>query len=323
MSLIKELKIGSFFAGIGGIDLGFEQAELGHTVYMNEFDKNACKTLSANFPDVELDPRDICTVEPEDIPDMDIILGGFPCQAFSIAGYRKGFDDERGTMFFELLRLIKAKQPQVILLENVKNLQNHDKGKTFKIIKEALETEGYHIKYKVLNASEYGNVAQNRERIYIVGFKNKEYCDKFNFPEPIELSNTVKDIIDFDDPKEEKYQYWDGKYKGEIYTKLVEAMDDPFAIYQWRRIYARKNMSGVVPTLTANMGSGGHNVPIVKISDGTIRKMTPRECLNAQGFPQNFVIPPIADGQLYKQAGNSVCIPVIKRIAEEIKKAML
>lgn len=252
-----------------------------------------------------------------------IYLGGFPCQAFSIAGYRKGFEDEkgRGTLFFEILRIIKAKKPKAILLENVKNLVSHDNGNTFRVILEALKDAGYHVRYAVLNAMEYGNIPQNRERIYIVGFRTKKVFEKFTFPEPIPLKKTIHDVIDFINPIDEKYFYIKGKYKGDIYDKLVAAMDDSNAVYQWRRKYVRKNMSGVVPTLTANQGEGGHNVCLVKTKQG-IRKMTPKECFNTQGFPESFVLPDIADGRLYKQAGNSVCVSVVQRIAEQMLVAM-
>ena len=280
------------------------------------------KQNEANFP-IKVDQRDICDVKASEVPNIDIILGGFPCQAFSIAGYRKGFEDEkgRGTLFFEILRIIKAKKPKAILLENVKNLVSHDNGNTFRVILEALKDVGYHVKYAVLNAMEYGNIPQNRERIYIVGFRTKKVFEKFTFPEPIPLKKTIHDVIDFINPVDEKYLYTKGKYKGDIYDKLVAAMDDSNAVYQWRRKYVRKNMSGVVPTLTANQGEGGHNVCLVKTKQG-IRKMTPKECFNTQGFPESFVLPDIADGRLYKQAGNSVCVSVVQRIAEQMLVAM-
>lgn len=194
-------------------------------------------------------------------------------------------------------------------------------GNTFRVILEALKDAGYHVRYAVLNAMEYGNIPQNRERIYIVGFRTKKVFEKFTFPEPIPLKKTIHDVIDFINPVDEKYLYTKGKYKGDIYEKLVAAMDDSNAVYQWRRKYVRKNMSGVVPTLTANQGEGGHNVCLVKTKQG-IRKMTPKECFNTQGFPESFVLPDIADGRLYKQAGNSVCVSVVQRIAEQMLVAM-
>ncbi|MBQ6486161.1 DNA cytosine methyltransferase [Candidatus Saccharibacteria bacterium] len=320
---MKKLKCASFFAGVGGIDKGFEKTGAFETIYANEFDPYPAETMELNFP-IKVDIRDINDVKADEIPDFDVMLAGFPCQAFSIAGLRKGFDDEkgRGVLFFELLRIIKVKKPSIVFLENVKNLVSHDGGNTFRVILSELEKEGYHVKYAVLNAMEYGNVPQNRERIYIVGFKDVEQYKNFEFPHPVELTAKLDDIIDFDTKMDDKYYYTEGKYKGDIYEKLVEAMDDDRSVYQWRRRYVRKNKSGVVPTLTANQGEGGHNVCLIKAKDG-IRKMTPHECFNTQGFDKDFKLPPKqAESRLYKQAGNSVCVSVINRIAENIAEAI-
>lgn len=316
------LKCASFFAGVGGIDIGFENAKLFDVVYANELDPYPVKTYELNS-NIKVDCRDIHDVKSEEIPDFDVMLAGFPCQAFSVAGYRKGFDDEkgRGTLFFELVRIFKDKKPQIVFLENVKNLVGHDNGNTFAVILEELQKENYHVKFAVLNAMEYGNIPQNRERIYIVAFKDVELYKSFEFPLPVPLKKKLSDIIDFQNIVDEKYYYTDGKYKGDIYEQLVDAMDDENAIYQWRRKYVRKNKSGVVPTLTANQGEGGHNVCLIKTKHG-IRKMTPHECFNTQGFPKNFKLPQdMSDARLYKQAGNSVCVSVIQRIAEKIAEA--
>lgn len=319
------LTCASFFAGVGGIDMGFESAGF-KTVYANEFDPYPVKTFEENF-DIKVDNRDIFDVKSEEIPDFDVLLAGFPCQPFSVAGYRQGFDDEkgRGELFFELTRILEDKRPRVAFFENVKNLVGHDNGNTFRVICEQLDILGYKYTYQVLNAMHYGNVAQNRERIYIVAFRDTEDYERFSWPLSEPLTHTVKDIIDFDNKVDEKYYYTEGKYKGNIYDELVKAMqnDDPQnpAIYQWRRKYVRKNQSGVVPTLTANQGEGGHNVCLIKTKYG-IRKMTPRECFNTQGFPKEFKLPDdMSDGRLYKQAGNSVCVSVIARIAEKVAEA--
>lgn len=316
-----KLKCASFFAGVGGIDMGFEQTNFFKTVYANEFDEYPVKTYEQNF-NVKVDCRDINLVKADEIPDFDVMLAGFPCQAFSVAGLRKGFDDEkgRGTLFFELIRIIKEKKPSIVFLENVKNLVGHDNGNTFAVILEELEKQGYKVKYAVLNAMEYGNIPQNRERIYIVGFQDEEVYQRFVFPMPAKLTTKLSDIIDFEKQMDEKYYYREGKYKGDMYEQLVAAMDDETAVYQWRRKYVRKNKSGVVPTLTANQGEGGHNVCLIKTKYG-IRKMTPHECFNTQGFPKEFKLPVMSDARLYKQAGNSVCVSVIHRIAKEIVKA--
>ena len=320
---MAKLKIASFFAGVGGIDVGFEKTGAFETVYANEIDPYPVKTFEKNF-DLKVDNRDIHDVQPDEIPDVDVIVGGFPCQAFSIAGYRQGFNDAkgRGTLFFEMIRIIHEKKPRIVFLENVKNLVSHDNGNTFRIILKALRNEGYKYRYQVLNAMEYGNMPQNRERIYIVAFRNDDDFAKFSFPDPIPLTRSLEDVIDFHSKVDDRYYYTKDKYKGDIYDKLVEAMNDNRAIYQWRRQYVRKNKSGVVPTLTANMGGGGHNVPLI-LSDTGIRKLTPHECFNVQGFPANFVLPDLAESRLYKQAGNSVCVDVIYRIAENIASAII
>lgn len=316
------LKCASFFAGVGGIDIGFENTKLFDVVYANELDPYPVKTYELNSK-IKVDCRDIHEVKSEEIPDFDVMLAGFPCQAFSVAGYRKGFEDEkgRGTLFFELVRIFKEKKPQIVFLENVKNLVGHDNGNTFAVILEELQKENYHVKFAVLNAMEYGNIPQNRERIYIAAFKDVEVYKSFEFPLPLPLKKKLSDIIDFETLVDEKYYYTEGKYKGDIYEQLVAAMDDENAIYQWRRKYVRKNKSGVVPTLTANQGEGGHNVCLIKTKHG-IRKMTPHECFNTQGFPKKFKLPTdMSDARLYKQAGNSVCVSVIQRIAEKIVEA--
>ena len=176
------------------------------------------------------------------------------------------------------------------------------------------------IKWKVLNGKDYGNVPQNRERIYVVGFRNKADYDRFTFPKPIKLTRSIHDIINFHGKKDEKYYYREGKQP--FYDKLVPAITSQDSIYQWRRQYVRENKSGVVPTLTANMGTGGHNVPLILTDSHEIRKLTPKETFNVQGYPADFKLPKIANGQLYKQAGNSVVVPVIRRIAEQIAKAI-
>lgn len=315
---MEKLKVASFFAGVGGIDLAFEQTNAFEVIYANEMDSYAVKTYENNFK-LKVDCRKIEDVKLNEIPKFDVMIGGFPCTSFSLAGYRKGFEDEHtGHLYFELEKIFKKRKPKIIFLENVKSLVGHDGGNTFKVILDSLKQEGYKVKPMVMNACEYGNIPQNRERIYIVCFRNKKLYEKFNFPLPIPLTKTIHDVIDFDNKLNDKYYYTKGKYKGDIYEKLVEAMDDEDSVYQWRRQYVRKNMSGVVPTLTANQGEGGHNVCLIKTKYG-IRKMTPHECFNTQGYPSNYKLPEdLSNAKLYKQAGNSVVVPVINRIAQNI-----
>lgn len=317
----------SLFAGVGGIELGFKQAGF-PTVYANEFDKNAVKTYQENF-NLKVDNRDIHEVvhqlqdgdDPFKDIDFDILLGGFPCQAFSIAGYREGFEDKkgRGGLFFEIMKIVQIKHPQVVFLENVKNLVGHDHGKTFKIITDALKSQGYHIKYQVLNSMEYGNVPQNRERIYIVAFLDEEKANKFRFPFKEKLTNTLHDVLDFHSQLDPKYYYTKDNFSH--YNEIKDVINNQNTVYQWRRVYVRENKSGVCPTLTANMGTGGHNVPLIYTDHG-IRKLTPRECFLLQGYPENYKLPPLANSHLYKQAGNSVSVTVIERIAKEILKVL-
>ena len=314
-------KCASFFAGVGGIDLGFEYTKKFKVIYANEVDPYVVNTYNENFS-LKADCRDIHAVEADEIPDFDVMLAGFPCQAFSIAGYRQGFDDEkgRGNLFFELVRILKAKKPKMIFLENVKNLVSHDNGNTFRVILKELNDLGYFVKYQVLNAAQYGNIPHGRERIYIVGFKNEEVYHNFDFPMPIPLTTKLEDVIDFNIKKEDKYYYLKGKCP--FYDKLEEGMKNSTSIYQSRRIYVRENKSNVCPTLTANMGTGGHNVPLIRDSFG-IRKLTPRECFNLQGFPKDYILPSnLSNTRLYKQAGNSVVVSVIQRIAKNMITAI-
>ncbi len=310
----------SFFAGVGGIDLAFENKGFS-VIYANEIDSYATKTYETNF-NVKVDNRDIRDVKTDEIPDFDIMLAGFPCQAFSIAGYRQGFNDEkgRGNLFFELERIFKIKKPNIIFLENVKNLVSHDNGNTFNIILEKLKKEGYYVKYKVLNAMNYGNIPQNRERIYIIAFKNKNHYYKFEFPNPVILTNKLRDIIDFELKVNSDFYYTPEKYS--IYDILAESIKKTDTIYQWRRKYVRENKNNVCPTLTANMGTGGHNVPLILSKHG-IRKLTPVECFKIQGFPEDFKISErLSNTKAYMQAGNSVVVPVVERIVDKISEVL-
>src|SRR3989344_5133746 len=303
------------FAGVGGIRLGFENAGF-KTIFANDFDKTCKDTYDLNLKEPKLTIKDIWELDLNDIPDFDILLGGFPCQAFSIAGYRKGFEDKRGNLFFRIKEILEERKPEAILLENVKNLKGQDKGRTFKIIKETLEKLGYHLKVEVLNSMEYGNIPQNRERIFIVGFLDKKKAEAFEFPEPIKLTKSFREFVS--NEAEDKYYYNDKP----LYERIKNDVNSENSVYQWRRQYVRVNKKGVVPTLTANMGTGGHNVPIIKNHKG-IRKLTPKETFMLQGFPKGFKLPKnLADNKLYYQAGNSVVVPVVQRIAENMMKVL-
>lgn len=309
------MKCIDLFAGVGGIRLGFERAGF-DTVFSNDFEPACKETFDLNFKKPNLFVEDINKVNIDNIPDFDILLGGFPCQPFSIAGYRKGFTDKgRGDLFFRIVDIIKQKKPKIVFLENVKNLKTHDNGKTFAIIKKTLEDLGYTIRSEIVNTMHHGNMPQNRERIIIIGFLDKKVAERFNFPNKIDLTKEIKDFLEKD--VDNKYYYHDKL----IYPKLKNHITKKNTAYQWRRRYVRENKSGVMPTLTANMGTGGHNVPLV-LDDKGIRKLTPKECFMFQGFPKSYKLPEIADSKLYKQAGNSVSVTVIERVAENIQKAL-
>ncbi len=321
---MSKYKIASLFAGIGGIDYGFEYAGA-KSIWANEIDKYCALTFNLNHKDTHLIVDDICNINGKDIPKVDILTGGFPCQPFSIAGYRKGFEDDRGNMFFQVMRLVKEmsendNKPRVIFLENVKNLKTHDKGNTFVVIKSKLEEAGYIVNEKILNTCEYGNLPQNRERIFIVGFLKEKDFNNFKWPEKVKLTNTIDKVVDWNANVDKKYLYESDK---KCYELLKENIKEKNVIYQYRRVYVRENKGGVCPTLTANMGMGGHNVPLIIDNKNRIRKLLPMECLKLQGFPNNFKIPKeLCDSRVYKQAGNAVSVKVIERVAKQIIKAM-
>lgn len=308
------------FAGIGGFRIAMQDCG-GECVFSSEWDENAKQTYFHNFGEV---PFGDITKESNKqlIPDgFEVLCAGFPCQAFSIAGYRKGFEDTRGTLFFDVAEIIRRKRPKAVYLENVKNLYTHDNGKTFAVIKGTLEELGYVVYHKVMNAMEYANIPQNRERIFIVCFDPLQVPNHqdFHFPEKENLTRTVKDCID-SNVTEEKYFYSD---KFPHYEELKRDMTSTNTLYQWRRQYVRENKSNVCPTLTANMGTGGHNVPLIITKNG-IRKLTPKECINFQGFPQKYSFPTnIAESAKYKQAGNSVVVPLIRKVCQNIVTTIL
>jgi len=308
------------FAGIGGFRLALQNLG-GKCVFTSEWDRDAKRTYRANFGETPF--GDITKEETKQyIPDgFDVLCAGFPCQAFSIAGRRDGFEDTRGTLFFDVAEIIKRKRPKAVFLENVKNLLTHDRGNTFSVILSALEDQlGYKVFHKVLNTMSHANIPQNRERIFIVAFDPKQVSDwgDFAFPDPLPLTTTIHDFLEKDKQPDVFYYRESHKY----YPKLVETVTKRETVYQWRRIYVRENKSNLCPTLTANMGTGGHNVPLVKDGFG-IRKLTPKECFAFQGYDVNtFVFPKIPNSKLYMQAGNSVTYPLVQKIGAEITKVL-
>ena len=294
------------FAGIGGIRLGFESVG-GHCVFSSEFDESACKTYEANFG--EHPSGDITKIAAEDIPDFDVLLGGFPCQAFSIIGKKEGFENETcGTLFFEIERILKEKKPKAFMLENVRNLTAHDKGNTFKVIRTHLEALGYTVYAKVLNALDYG-VPQKRERIIIVGFKDNIL---FSFPDPVPVSHrkTLKDILEVD--VDEKYYV-----KDRIRESRLMRLKDP----NYPKPYiSHENMAGsITPHSYSSCLRAGASANYILINDE--RRPTEREMLRIQGFPDTFKIV-VPYSQIKHQTGNSVAVPVIKAVASQMINAL-
>lgn len=307
------MKVCSLFSGIGGIDLGFQQAGF-DIVWANEFDKDAAATYRYNLGDKQLVEKDIRKVGATEIPDFDVLVAGFPCQPFSIMGFRKGFNDPRGNLFFEIARIAEAKRPKVIFLENVANLLEHDDGKSFLTVYNALAPKGYAFRYKVMDAIEYSNIPQYRTRIFIVAFQNEDACEKFVFPEKIKLKTKLNDYIIRDKKHDESYYYNSTSF---YYRDLKRIVTDKNALYKIYDSGVSKKAHYLCPTLTANMGTYPDRVPIV-LDEFGIRKITPYECLALQGFPKGYRFPKIPMPSAYKQCGNSVVVPLIKRIAEQI-----
>ncbi len=294
------------FCGIGGIDLAFMQA--GHeVVWANDNDKFACMTYRHNFPNTELVEADIRVVDKNTIPDCDIVTAGFPCQPFSVCGKQKGFDDERGNLFFEVGKVIDAKQPKIVFLENVANLTEHDDGKTFNVIHNELAGRGYYIRYIIADACDYG-IPQHRTRTYIVAFKDKSACDEFRFPEKVPLEKRITNIIDTSIKADDCYYYPPDTPK---YERLKINITDDKQLYRFSDWGIQSSKDGIAFTLKANMGTYPNRIPIIK-DDFGIRNITPDECLALQGFPSTFSFPnTVPEREQYKQAGNTVCTNLI------------
>lgn len=330
----KVLKSIDLFAGIGGIRLGFDKAfgEGIETVFVSEWDANAQKTYSANFRDNFSIAGDITCIDAKKIPAFDICLAGFPCQAFSLAGARKGFEDDykgmcRGTLFLDVARICEEHKPKVIFCENVKGLVIHDKGRTFKVIVKTFEDLGYKVFYKVLNSKDFG-VPQNRERIYIVAFRNDIQADNFVFPEPTDNTKVLADIIE---EQEVSVKY----YLSTTYLETLRRHKARHAAKGNGFGYEIRDLNGIAGAIVCGGMGRERNlivdnrltnfVPVTNIKGEVnregIRKMTPREWARLQGFPDDFKLI-LSDSSLYKQFGNSVTVPVIEAIAKQIKEVL-
>lgn len=318
------------FAGIGGIRMGFDYAfgDDIKTVFTGEWDVHAQKTYRANFAEPKEIHGDITRIDEKDIPPHDILLAGFPCQAFSLAGHKRGFDDARGTLFFDVARIVKYHRPKVVFCENVKNLIAHDRGRTFKVITGILEELGYSVFYRVLNSKDFG-VPQNRERIYVVAFRNDIAPNEFIFPETTNTETVLRDVLETS-AVSSKY------YLSDVYLASLRRHKERHAAKGNGFGYEVRSLSDVAGALVCG-GMGRERNLIVderltdfkpvthikgKVNREYIRKLTPREWARLQGFPDTFVLP-VADTHLYKQFGNSVTVPVIEAIAEKIKTVLL
>lgn len=304
------MRIIDLFAGIGGIRLGFEQAVKDiKCVFTSEIDKYAIKTYIENYGNENI-AGDITLIHEEDVPDHDILLAGFPCQPFSQAGLKKGFSDTRGTLFFDIERILLKKRPKAFLLENVKQLKGHNNGNTLKFILKHLQNAGYNVFYDILKAKDFG-IPQNRERIYIVGFL--DHSINFIFPEPLNLPTRVGDILETD--VDQKYTISDKLWAGHQRRKAenrTKGKGFGYSLVNCNSEYTN--------TISARYYKDGSEILIEQTSRNP-RKLTPREAARLQGFPDSFKIP-VSDVQAYKQFGNSVCVPVIVAIAEKIISVM-
>lgn len=317
----QKLKMVDLFAGTGGFSLAFEATNKFETIFANDFEKDSKNIYDLNFKK-KLLLKDIHDIKDDEIPRMDIITSGFPCQPVSIAGKQLGFNDPRSNVIWKLIEIIKFHNPRVILLENVKNLVSHDNGNTFKVITSELENLKYHIKYKVINVCDVTEIPQNRERIYIAGFKNKSDHDRFTFPENITSPNkNISELLVPSEQVDSKYYYTDKLKCYNIVKEGVVKHISTNTVYQLRRNHIRENKSNVCPTLVATGGTGGHNVPLI-LTDNGIRKLTPRECMRFQGFPDNYKISGMSDSSLYQLAGNAINCKVIELIARKLIVAL-
>ncbi|MCE7934217.1 MAG: DNA (cytosine-5-)-methyltransferase [Chlorobi bacterium CHB2] len=306
------------FAGIGGFRLAFQELG-GKCVFSSEWDFFARKTYEMNYGEVPF--GDIREISTNMIPDHDILVAGFPCQPFSIAGVSKknalgkhhGFKDEtQGTLFFDIARIIAEKQPAAFLLENVKNLVSHDKGNTFKVISNALDEVGYHIEYKILDGQHY--VPQHRERIVIVGFQksNKKATSTFKFPTLPNVSLKIQDILE--DCVDDKYTLTNKLWQYlQNYAQKHKEKGNGFG-------FGLADLDGVTRTLSARYYKDGSEILIPQIGKNP-RRLTPRECARLQGYPDKFIIP-VSDNQAYRQFGNSVVVPLMKAVGNKIIKAL-
>ena len=308
-----KLKMIDLFAGTGAFSYAFEKTGKVECVFSNDLALWSKEIYDLNFTH-KLTLGNLNDIKPETLPAHTILTGGFPCQPFSIAGKQEGFQDERANVFWKILSIIDFHKPSYVILENVKNLVSHDDGKTFETIKNNLTQRGYYLCFKVLDTAEITGIPQHRERIYIVCMKSKDLYSKFTLDFPSVPKAQIVSLLESESDVPSKYYYTSRSSTWDLVKNNVVKKN---TVYQYRRVYVRENKSNECPTLTANMGTGGHNVPLILDNKG-IRKLTPRECFNFQGFPSSYKLPPISDSNLYKLAGNAVSVPVVELIAQRL-----
>ncbi|CAE6689445.1 Modification methylase HhaI [Paraburkholderia domus] len=329
-SQVAAYTVGSLFAGVGGFCRGFKNAGF-NVVWANELDPYASKTYRHNNPDVRLIEKSVAelSVNGDHLQPVDVLTAGFPCQPFSVAGDKMGFNDPRGKLFFEITRLISefgTERPKIIVFENVKNLLHHDKGKTFAKMMDEVQGAGYWFMQKntaVLNTSLHTDIPQNRERLFMVAFSWDAFSyNDFEFPAPVEIKRARTTFLDLHKKgPDELYFDPDSKY-GKMFVESM-ANGDPDSVYLLRKYFVRENKSDTFFTLTANMGEGGHNVPVIRDEWG-IRKLTPIECSRLQGFrDEEFSFPEdVSRTQRYRQIGNAVTVNLIEKLATECRRQL-
>lgn len=313
-----KLKMIDLFAGTGAFSYAFEKTGKVECVFSNDLALWSKEIYDLNFTH-KLTLGNLNDIKPETLPEHTILTGGFPCQPFSIAGKQEGFQDERANVFWKILSIIDFHKPSYVILENVKNLVSHDDGKTFETIKNNLTQRGYYLCFKVLDTAEITGIPQHRERIYIVCMKSKDLYSKFTLDFPSVPKAQIVSLLERETEIPSKYYYTSRSSTWDLVKNNVVKKN---TVYQYRRVYVRENKSNECPTLTANMGTGGHNVPLILDNKG-IRKLTPRECFNFQGFPRSYKLPPLSDTNLYKLAGNAVSVPVVELIAQRLMSLII
>ncbi|WP_228101539.1 DNA cytosine methyltransferase [Paenibacillus donghaensis] len=345
MDLIKQnhYTVGSLFAGIGGFCRAFKNEGF-NVIWANELDSCASQTYRYNYPETRLIEKSVeeVSVKVDKLEPVDVLTAGFPCQSFSLAGNKLGFKDPRGQLFFEIIRLIKEfgdQKPKILVLENVKNLIFHDDKNTINTIEEEIKRAGYWFRVPldnkgnlitqrsnavILNTREHTNIPQNRERLYMVAFSQQHFkMNTFKFPNATAELNDVRAYLDIQHKADDEYYFDESSKYGRMFAdKMAEGNED--SVYLLRRAYVRENKNSAAFTLTANMGEGGHNVPVIK-DDWGIRKLTPVECARLQGFQDSFFSFPkdMPKGKQYKQVGNAVTVDLVQKLAAECRRNLI